>query len=649
MTIRCLDDIVAIEQANPEPFAGLNSTYEMIARGASIDPHAPALSFFLRTEDYAAPASWTYREWLADITRTANMLRGFGVQRGDVVAYVLPNLPETHLVIWGAETAGTVFAVNTLLDGEQMGELLRAAQTQWLVTLGPVPVSEVWDRVSAALHSPQARGMSLKGILAVNALRHFAGSPPGSASAERAAGLPEQLAGVPVHDFHLELAHHSGEQLNFSPPDSSDIASYFCTGGTTGLPKIALHTHRNEIANVLQLAAVVPELFQPGKTVMTCLPLFHVNAQLGTGLAAFYAGGHCLLGPPAGYRAPGLMAQFWEVVAHHRVASFSGVPTVYAGLLESPAEGLDLSCLDYAICGAAPMPVELLNTFEQRTGMRMLEGYGLTESTAAASLTPTQGKPCAGSIGLRLPWEALRIMVLDDEGNYLRDAQVEEVGVIALSGPNVFAGYLSEVHNASAWIAVPGSAQRWLNTGDLARADADGYLWLTGRKKELIIRGGHNIDPKVIEEALALHPAVALSAAVGRPDEHAGEIPVAYVQLQQGADATEAGLGAFAAEHIAERAAIPRHIHIVDELPQTAVGKTFKPALTLREVESVVREESVRCGAELVSVVVEQDPRLGVVARCEVAGSGALQLQERLGGFTFTSVVQPLESGAAPA
>jgi fatty-acyl-CoA synthase/long-chain acyl-CoA synthetase len=636
--IRGLEDIVAIEQANPDPFADLTCTYDMIRAGGKINPDALALSFFLRSEDFATPATWRYREWLEDITRTANMLRRLGVRKGDVVAYVLPNLPEAHLAVWGGETAGIAFAVNTLLEGEQMGELLRAADTRWLITLGPFPVSEIWERVATALRSPQATGLNLQGILAVNALRHFPGSPAGSCSTERAAELPETLAGVPVHDFHVELTKDSGAALNFAAPQPEDIASYFCTGGTTGLPKIAMHTQRNETANVVQLGAVVSELFQPGKTSLTCLPLFHVNAQLGTGLAAFAAGAHCLLGPPAGYRAPGLIERFWEIVAHHRVASFSGVPTVYAGLLQAPMKGLDLSCLDYAVCGAAPMPVELLNTFEEKTGMRMLEGYGLTESTAVASLTPAYGKPCIGSIGLRLPWESMRTVLLDDDGVYLRDAAVDEIGVVALSGPNVFPGYLSETHNVSAWIEVPGEG-RWLNTGDLARMDADGYFWLTGRKKELIIRGGHNIDPKVIEEALAAHPAVALSAAVGRPDAHAGEVPVAYVQLQQAASASAAELLEFAQSAISERAAVPKAIYLVDSLPLTAVGKTFKPALTIMEVESVVRESADDAGIALTTLHVEQDPRQGIVARCNVDSADVEKLSTLLGQFTFSSAV----------
>ncbi len=635
MSVECLEDVLAIEAANPNPFNQLGCTYDMLCAGAAIDRDAAALSFILSTDQLKTPARWTYREWLADITRCANMLRNVGLQCGEVVAYILPNLPESHLVIWGGETAGIVFAVNALLEGEQMGELLRAADTRWLVTVGPDPDPEIWQRVTRALATGAG---SIRGILAIDPLRHLPGKPSGSARSERTAGLPEQLAGIPVLDFHLMLGEARADRLQFDPPAPDCMASYFCTGGTTGLPKIGCHTHANETANVLQLGATLPELFCPGKTALSCLPLFHVNAQLGTGLTAFAHGAHVLLGPPAGYRAPGLIARFWELVAHHRVATFSGVPTVFAGLLESPMDGLDLSCLDFAICGAAPMPAELLNTFERKTGMRVLEGYGLTESTCVASLTPSRGPSRPGSIGMRVPWEEMRSCILDEEGRYLRTAEIDEVGVVAIAGPNVFAGYLNEAHNESAWIEIPGDERRWLNTGDLARQDVDGCFWLTGRKKELIIRGGHNIDPRVIEEAFARHPAVAMSAAVGRPDIKAGEIPVVYVQLLKPGSVSMEELRVHAADTIPERAAVPREIRIVDSLPLTAVGKTFKPALGMLEVESVVREEAASADVELVALDVEQDPKLGLVARYRVATGNAEGLVSRLGRYTFQSV-----------
>lgn len=633
VSIKTIKDIEAIEQATPNPFENLGSTWELIKSGAEIDLDKPALSFILDASLHKQPATWTHKEWLSDITRTANMLRRLGLQKDEVIAYVLPNLPETHLTIWGGETAGIVFAVNPMLDGDQMGQLLAAAKVSWLVTISPNPQGEIWQRVEEAV---TAQGIQLKGVLAVNVLRHVPGSANGSATSEAQADLPETLAGAPVLDFHYELSKEQGDSLEFDPPKAEDTASYFCTGGTTGLPKIALHSHRNECVNALQVRGAVPELFNEGGTTLTCLPLFHVNAQL-SGLGAFAQGGKVLLGPPAGYRAPGLMEAFWEIIAHHKVTTFSAVPTIYAGLLEFPSEEHDLSSLVCCICGAAPMPVELLNKFERVVAKRVIEGYGLTESSAVASITPIASSNTTGSIGLRLPWQQMKPVILDEDGNYVRDANIDEVGVIAISGDNVFKGYLSEQHNASAWINIPGTEQNWLNTGDLGRMDQDGYFWLTGRKKELIIRGGHNIDPKTIEEVFAAHPDVTLGAAVGRPDAHAGEVPVIYVQLEPGAQSNPQELQDFANQHIKERAAIPKEVIVMDVLPTTAVGKIFKPALNIMEVERTVKAVAEKLEVTLSQIKVEQDSKRGIVAQYKIETGDEQVYQAELGSYAFIS------------
>ena len=318
--------------------------------------------------------------------------------------------------------------------------------------------------------------------------------------------------------------------------------------------------------------------FGPGKTIFCGLPLFHVNGQLVTGLAPWSKGAHVVMATPQGYRGEGVIANFWTLVEHFRVTMFSGVPTVYSALLQTPIAGRDIKSLEAAICGAAPMPVQLFQAFQRETGVRILEGYGLTEGACASSSTPLDAPPRIGSIGLRFPYQDMRALILDDDNRYVRDAEIDEIGVIAIRGPNVFAGYLDPAHNKGIWIERAG--ETWLNTGDLGRQDADGYFWLAGRKKELIIRGGHNIDPKLIEDALQSHPAVALTAAIGSPDAHAGELPVAYVQLKAGAAVTEAELLEYAARSIPEKAAIPKRVKISPSMPTTAVGKLFKPALS---------------------------------------------------------------------
>ncbi len=194
------------------------------------------------------------------------------------------------------------------------------------------------------------------------------------------------------------------------------------------------------------------------------------------------------------------------------------------------------------------MPIEVFNRFERQTGVQLLEGYGMTEGTAVSSLNPVAGQRKVGSIGLPLPYNELAVGMV--EGTTLqRFCETGEIGVLLMRGPNVFPGYMDPSHDASAWV-VDAGGKRWFNSGDLARYDEDGYLWLAGRAKDLIIRGGHNIDPQMIEERLCEHPDVVLAAAVGQPDAHAGEVPLAYVVLREGSTATAQALREFAAERI---------------------------------------------------------------------------------------------------
>ena len=633
--VRSLKDVQALEQAGPWLPDGVQCTYDLLRSGAGIDPDAPALSFFMRTQDHTRPVRWTHREFLARVTQTANLMRRLGIQRGDVVAYVLPNLPETHWIIWGSETAGIALALNPMLESAALRELMKAANAKWLVTLAPTPGTELWQQVSAVAEQVP----SLKGVLAISPLGHLpslAGLLLPTLAYWR---LPRRIGRLPVLNFHRELERERSDLLNFQPPGLDEVASYFCTGGTTGLPKIAVRSHRTEIANARQLASTFGSVVAgPGSTVFCGLPLFHVNAQIGTGLAIFGHGGHVMLGTPQGYRAPGLIQEFWSICDHHQLTTFSGVPTVYSSLLQYPRTSHRLNSLVFAVCGAAPLPVELFNRFQEETGIKIVEGYGLTEAGCVSSLNPPGGVNRVGSIGVRMPWQPMRAVMLDAEGRYIRDSEMDETGSIVVTGPNLFKGYLNELHNKGLWIDIPngqGQSQQWLNTGDLGRQDSTGYFRLTGRAKELIIRGGHNIDPKTIEEILVTHPSVALCAAVGRPDIHSGELPVAYVQLRPGTNATESELLEFSKNNIGERAAHPKSIRIIPALPLTAIGKIYKPALAMLEIESVIKDAAISLGIHIKSVMVEQNSNRGLVAKIDLNSDEWSILQTVLSGYTF--------------
>jgi len=349
----------------------------------------------------------------------------------------------------------------------------------------------------------------------------------------------------------------------------------------------------------------------PGETTLCGLPLFHVNGTTVTGSAPFSMGAHVVLISPSGYRDPSIMKNFYKIVEYYRAVTFSSVPTVLATLLDIPKGDADISSLRYAICGAAPLSVELFRRFEEHSGMKIIEGYGLTEGTCASSLNPQYGERKIGSIGIRLPYHQMKIFIVDDEGRFVREAETDEIGSVCISGPNVFNGYLDDAHNRNIW-----PKEGWFNTGDLGRQDADQYFWLTGRQKELIIRGGHNIDPASIEEPLYQLDGVQVAAAVGRPDPYAGEIPIAYVQLQEGADLKAEQILEHLKATIGERAAIPKEVFIVDEIPLTPVGKIFKPSLRWDATKRVYEAELQKLGglAESVDVAVGEDKVYGTLA-----------------------------------
>ncbi|EIU7159925.1 acyl-CoA synthetase [Pseudomonas aeruginosa] len=627
MAVSSYLDIRAIEQVPLRERGLAANTYAALQHCALANAEAPALSFVLDARRHQRTHDWSYAELFADITRAANAFHELGIGPGDVVAFLLPNLPETHFTIWGGEAAGIVMAINPLLEAPQIAELLRAARAKLVVTLSPTPGSDLWEKLASQLDSlPDVRD-----VVWANMAPYVPMLPP---LALRGMALRERLRQRRwrIHDLRALMRRQPGNRLISGRQIRADEpSSYFCTGGTTGLPKIAMRTHGSEVFNAWAMAANMQPR-KKGQVIFCGLPLFHVNGQLVTGLMPWTQGDRVIIGTPQGYRGEGVIANFWAMVQHFGINFFSGVPTVYSALLQQPVAGHNISSLQYALCGAAPMPVELFREFEQRIGVRILEGYGLTEGACVSSTNPPGGERRIGSIGLRLAYQDMRAIILDDAGNYQRDAQTDEVGVIAIRGPNVFAGYLEPMHNKGLWIDI--RDQRWLNTGDLGRQDAQGYFWLTGRKKELIIRGGHNIDPKQIEEALQAHPAVALVAAVGSPDAHAGEVPVAYVQLNPGASCNPQALQAFATQHIAERAAVPKRIEILDALPVTPVGKIFKPALQQREIARVVRQEAAALGLADLAIEVVQDARRGLLAQIS-AGTHQVSLAQALGRYSF--------------
>ena len=400
------------------------------------------------------------------------------------------------------------------------------------------------------------------------------------------------------------------------------------TGGTTGAPKVAAHTHANQLACGQGIA--VCSGLAAGEAMLGGLPLFHVNALIVTGIAPMFSGARVVWPGPAGYRDKGLYTRFWKIVEHYQIAAMSAVPTVYGTLAQVPVDA-DISTLRLPIAGAAPLPASVREAFAAHTGRRLLEGYGLTEATCASTWTrPGEERP--GSVGRVLPGQQVKAVRIGD-GSWA-DCAPGEIGVLVIGGPAVFAGYVTDPDLGGPRVSRDGIVHDgWLDTGDLGMVDAGGFVSLTGRAKDLIIRGGHNIDPRVIEDALLAHPAVRAAVAVGRPDRHAGEVPVAYVVPADPGRFDEAGLLAWAADAIDEPAARPKRIYPMTEIPVTEVGKPFKPALIADAAVRAITEALTAAGLpDARATAAHEDGRLVVT----VTGADPGRVQDAVAGFALT-------------
>ena len=562
-------DLAAVERV-PLTERGLPaSTYEIVLRAARLWPDRPAVSVLPNAEAFHTPFVRTFAELAGDVHRAAAVLTQLGVGRGDAVAVVSVNCAEMLPLLLAAEAVGIYAPINPGLTVEHATELVRRSGAQVIVASGPELDPAVWARAREIAAQTGAR--------ALLALR------PTDASAQ--APSLEPLGGTTVAYLAERMAQADDSGLAVSPPVSSDVASYLHTGGTTGTPKLAARTHANEVSNAWMTRA--NGVLDQDSVIFAALPLFHTNALVVTVLGPLLRGQHVVWAGPLGYRDVPLFQAFWQIVERYRIAAMSGVPTIYAVLAQVPVDA-DISSLKMPIVGAAPLPPAVAAAFEARTGVALCEGYGLTEGTCASAFS-WPGSPRPGAVGQRLPYQEARAVAVDDATGAWTFLPEGEVGTLVLRGPNIFAGYLVRTESGTELHADGKLKDGWLDTGDLASVDADGFIRLAGRAKDLIIRGGHNIDPATIEDALMEHPEVTAVAAVGRPDPHAGEVPMAFVTVTAGSRVTADALGAWAADHAPERAAAPKHVEIVDEIPLTAVGKPYKPELRRRAAEQAAR------------------------------------------------------------
>jgi acyl-CoA synthetase (AMP-forming)/AMP-acid ligase II len=591
--------------------------YGLISRTTEKFPQNNAVSYqiFSGPKDKAETFNWTQ---LKDkTTQAANLFRSLDIGPKDVVAYILPNCNEAVLSLLGGGVAGIANPINPLLDEEQIGAILRETGAKVVVTLRAFPKTDVAEKTAAAV----ALAPNVKTVLEIDLLRYV--TPPKSWIIPLIRPKMTQAPGVEYKNFNTEL-NKQNTTLDFEDFQEDRVAFYFHTGGTTGMPKVAQHLYSGTIYN----GWVGSEILLDENDVMLCpLPLFHVMACQVMLLGALASGAHVVFPTPQGYRGEGVLDNIWKLTERWKVTFIVSVPTALAAMMQRAVDA-DISTVKTAFSGSAPLPVELFKRFEETTGVTIVEGYGMTEATCLVSGNPVDGEKKIGSIGIPFPYTDIKIIKGTDNGPI--DAGVDEVGEICVSNPGVYVGntYTEAEKNKDLYYN-----EKYLRTGDLGRVDEDGYLWITGRAKDLIIRGGHNIDPAEIEEALLGHSAVSFAGAIGQPDAHAGELPCAFVELVDGATVTPEELIAHCKTHVKERAAQPKHIKIMDELPKTAVGKIFKPDLRKDAITRIYNEALETNGLESRVVSVIDDKKRGLVAQIEANGVSDTAIQTILGGF----------------
>ncbi|MEM1373595.1 MAG: acyl-CoA synthetase [Pseudomonadota bacterium] len=577
--------------------------YDFVDGVAQKHGHRPGVSFQITSgpKDKASTLSW--QQFRDQSVQVANLFRSLGVGPDDAVAYMLPICPEAALTLIGGAIAGIANPVNPLLEAEQIAAILRETDAKVLVTLKAFPKTDVPQKAAAAV----AMAPNVEHVIEVDLLAYL--SPPKSWIAGLIRPKNPVTHRATVHNWAKAVAAQS-RSLTFDDPKEDRVGAYFHTGGTTGMPKVAQHTYEGMIYNGWLGREL---LFDPGDTIMCPLPLFHVFACHPILMSMLASGAHVVFPTPQGYRGDGVFENFWKLIERWNVTFMITVPTAISALMQRPVDA-DVSSLKTAFSGSAPLPVELFKRFEAASGVEIIEGYGLTEATCLVSCNPIGGTKKIGSIGITFPYTDVKIVT--DTADGPRVCETDEVGEICISNPGVYAGrtYTEEAKNRDLF--------HWdthLRTGDLGRIDADGYVWITGRAKDLIIRGGHNIDPAEIEEALAGHPAVAFVGAIGQPDAHAGELPCAYVELVAGGQVSTEELMAFCEEKVQEKAAHPKYLEVLGELPKTAVGKVFKPDLRRMAITRIYDKALADAGVPAKVGAVIEDKKRGLVAQLETS------------------------------
>lgn len=531
--------------------------YTLLDQAAARHGDRTATNFLGRTQTYAELAQL--------VERAAAGLQRLGVRKGTTVGLFLPNSP-TFIVYYFAilKVGGIVVNYNPLYTIDELAFQIKDSKTEIMVTLD---LKVLFDKVERLLKD---------GVLGRAVVAPFRSLLPGTKSVLFRLFKGKELAHPntsPVRDrITLEgqvLTDH-GLRMPVPIDPENDIAVLQYTGGTTGTPKGAMLTHANAYINVLQVACWAPDLGDGQERVMGVLPFFHVFAMTVVMNFGIAKAAEIVIMPRF------MLDDALKLINQTRPTVMPGVPTLYTAIMNHPKiKTYDLSSLKFCLSGGAPLPVEVKQKFERLTGCRLVEGYGLSESSPVATCNPIDGKIKAGSIGIPLPATFISLRDLNDPE---KEVAHGEKGEVCIKGPQVMKGYWNRPNETAAVFTSDG----FLRTGDVARMDDDGFFAIEDRIKDLIISSGYNIYPRQIEERIYEHPAVEEVTVIGIKDEYRGEVPKAFIKLKSGADATADDIMAHLQKSLS-KLELPETIEFRESLPKTMIGKLSKKELKQEE------------------------------------------------------------------
>jgi len=552
--------------------------HQLVVDAAAKYPDKIAVRMVLKYLPFglAVQAKLNYRDLNRQSDQLAAALAGLGITKGSRVAIMLPNMPQQVIAYLGVLKAGAVVVnTNPTYPPHELGPLMHDSDVTAIITL-----SGLYDRVVQIQPDTAIKHIILTDIpdYVSRLLRNSV------AKTVRAGGLMKDVAPKPgVYFLKDLLAKAPAKAPTIAFDLANDTAVFQFTGGTTGLPKAAELTHRNLVANITQVLAWVPSLTRGAEKVLFALPGFHVYGMTAGLLFGLGLQAEIIIVPD-----PRNTAHILDVISREKITIYPGVPGMYIAIINNPkVADYDLRSIKICLSGGAALPIEVAQKFDEITGGKLVEAYGMSESSPAATVNPVFGQVRMGSIGLPISSTELAVISLeaDDNGAYKFLAPGEE-GELVIRGPQVMKGYYNNPAETAITIDIDG----WLHTGDIAKMDKDGYFYIVDRKKDLIIASGYNIVPREVEEVLFMHPKVMEAAVIGVPDPKRGETVKAFVVLKEGASATVEDMRNFCKEKLAPYK-VPVFVEFRKELPKTQVGKVLRRTLVDEEKAKIAKGE----------------------------------------------------------